>query len=221
MDRRKIKISLAINVMIVVFTITACIIMFTGFKFMEGDIILETTKIGMFKFFTVDSNIFMGIVAFIFSIIEIQILKGKKIEISLKTYIFKLMATVSVGVTFFTVFVYLGNIVEGGILRLLKNSNLFLHLLIPVLSMINFCFFEKTDKIKFKYTIFGTIPVILYSVFYITNILIHLENGKVSTIYDWYWFAQGGMWQLLVVPPFMILCTYLISAGLWRINKKR
>ena len=91
MDNKKIKISLVLNIIIVVFTIIACIIMFTGFKFMEGDLILETTKIGMFKFFTVDSNILMGIVAFIFSIQEIRLLKGKVSEIPLKTYVLKLM----------------------------------------------------------------------------------------------------------------------------------
>ena len=48
-----------------------------------------------------------------------------------------------------------------------------------------------------------------------------MENGKVSTIYDWYWFAQGGIWQMFIVPPFMLLVTYLISVALWRINKKR
>jgi len=218
---KEVKISMAINMIIVILTIIACSIMFSGFKFMEGDIVLETTKIGMLKFFTVDSNIFMGIIAFLFSIMEIKILKGKKLDISIRAYIFKLMATVSVGVTFFTVIIYLGQIVEGGVFTLLKNSNLFFHLIIPVLSIINFCIFEKTDKIKFKYTVFGTVPVILYSIFYITNIVIHLENGKVLPIYDWYWFVQGGMWQLFIVPPFMVLCTYIISFGLWRINKKR
>lgn len=220
MDNRKIKISLVLNIIIVVFTIIACIIMFTGFKFMEGDLILETTKIGMFKFFTVDSNILMGIVAFIFSIQEIKLLKGKISEISLKTYILKLMGTVSVALTFFTVFCYLGQIVEGGVFRLLKNSNLFLHLIIPVLSIVNFCIFEKTDRLKFKFTFLGILPTILYAIFYLTNILIHLENGRVSTIYDWYWFMQGGIWQISIVPPFMLLVTYIISVGLWRINKK-
>ena len=220
MDNRKIKISLVLNIIIVVFTIIACIIMFTGFKFMEGDLILETTKIGMFKFFTVDSNIFMGLVAFIFSIQEIKLLKGKISEISLKTYILKLMGTVSVALTFFTVFCYLGQIVEGGVFRLLKNSNLFLHLIIPVLSIVNFCIFEKTDRLKFKFTFLGILPTILYAIFYLTNILIHLENGRVSTKYDWYWFMQGGIWQMFIVPPFMLLVTYIISVGLWRINKK-
>ena len=141
MENKKIKISLAINIMIVIFTVIACIIMFTGFKFMEGEYVLESTKIGMFRFFTVDSNIFMGIVALIFAIKEIKFLKGKTDEISTRIYSLKLMATVSVGLTFFTVFGYLGPIAEGGIFSLLKNSNLFLHLIIPVLSMVNFSIF--------------------------------------------------------------------------------
>ena len=72
----------------------------------------------------------MGIVALIFVIKEIKLLNGKLDEISNKVYALKLMATVSVGLTFFTVFGYLGPIAEGGILSLLKNSNLFLHLII-------------------------------------------------------------------------------------------
>lgn len=220
MDNKKIKISLAINVMIVIFTIIACIIMFTGFKFMDGEHILESTKIGMFRFFTVDSNIFMGIVALIFATKEIKLLNGKLDEISNKVYALKLMATVSVGLTFFTVFGYLGPIAEGGILSLLKNSNLFLHLIIPVLSMINFSLFEKTDKLKFKYSFLGVLPALVYSIFYMINVLVHMENGKVSPIYDWYWFVQGGIWQVYIVFPVMLIFTYIISVALWRINRK-
>lgn len=220
MENKKIKISLAINIMIVIFTVIACIIMFTGFKFMEGEYVLESTKIGMFRFFTVDSNIFMGIVALIFAIKEIKFLKGKTDEISTRIYSLKLMATVSVGLTFFTVFGYLGPIAEGGIFSLLKNSNLFLHLIIPVLSMVNFSIFEKTNKLKFKYSFLGVIPTMVYSIFYLTNVLAHIENGKVSPIYDWYWFVQGGIWQVYIVFPFMLIFTYIISVALWRINRK-
>ena len=53
--------------------------MFTGFKFMYGyEPILETTKIGMLKFFTVQSNLFMGIVSLLFAIKEVKLLKEKK-----------------------------------------------------------------------------------------------------------------------------------------------
>ena len=131
------------------------------------------------------------------------------------------MATVSVGLTFFTVFGYLGPIAEGGIFSLLKNSNLFLHLIIPVLSMVNFSIFEKTNKLKFKYSFLGVIPTMVYSIFYLTNVLAHIENGKVSPIYDWYWFVQGGVWTAVIVVPVIFILTYLISLIICRCNKKK
>ena len=217
----KTKISLAINIIIVVLTIFAAVIMFTGIKFMEGGYHVESTKLGLLRLFTVQSNLFMGIVAAIFAFKEIRILKGKEKEISTKMYVIKLMSTTAVGLTFLTVFGYLGIIVPGGVIELLKNSNLFFHLLIPVLSMINFAIFERTNKLKFRYTLFGLIPTIVYGIFYATNVLIHMENGKVSPTYDWYWFVQGGIWQMAIVVPLMLAVTYVISLILWRINRKK
>ena len=215
-----IIISLAINICIFIFTILASIIMFTGFKFMHGtDIVLESTKLGMFRFFTVDSNTLMGIVALVFAIKEIQLLKEEIKDIPLKYYILKLMATSAVSLTFFVVFAYLGPISEGGIPIMLMNSNLFFHLIIPVLSILNFVLFEKTDKIKFKHVFSGLIPTLLYGVFYIGNVLIHMENGIVSTRYDWYWFLQNGVWTSIIVVPMILIITYIIDLILWKLNK--
>ena len=185
MNNKSIKISLIFNILIVILTIAASIIMFTGFKYMHGyEIILETTKLGMFKFFTVDSNIFMGIVALLFAVKELRLSNGNKNEITTIDYILKLMATSGVGLTFFVVFAYLGPISKEGIMSMLMNSNLFFHLIIPVLSIITFVFFERSDKLNLKESIWGIIPTFLYGIYYITNILMHMENGKVSPIYD-------------------------------------
>ena len=70
----KYKISLILNIIIVIMVIGASIMMFTGFRFMPGEIILESNKLGMFKFFTVDSNLFMGIISLLFAIFEIRLL---------------------------------------------------------------------------------------------------------------------------------------------------
>jgi hypothetical protein len=217
----KLKVSIVINLLIFVLTVIASIIMFTGFKFMGDEVVLEQTKMGMLKFFTVDSNMFMGIMALIFAIKEIKILKGKNEEISKGLYILKLMATVGVALTFLTVIFYLGPISEGGIPSMLKNSNLFFHLIIPVVSIITFIVFERTDKLSFKHSFLGIVPMFIYSIFYLVNVLIHMENGKVSPIYDWYWFVQGGVWQIVFVMPLMIVGTYLISLALWRINRNK
>lgn len=220
-DFKYIKVSLVINIIITLLTIIASVIMFSGFKFMKGEYVLESTRIGMFRFFTVDSNIFMGIIAFIFSIKEIKILKGEIDNIDKNMYILKLMATVGVALTFFTVFGYLGPISEGGIPSMIKNSNLFFHFIIPVLSVINFVIFERTSNLKFKTTFIGILPTLLYAIYYITNILIHMEEGKISPKYDWYWFAQGGIIQIVIVMPLMLGISYIISLLLWQLNKKR
>ena len=220
-NNKKIRISLIINFIIFLLTTIATIMMFTGFKFMHGpEPILESTKLGMLKYFTVESNIFMGLVALFFVLEEIKILKGKKSEISDKLYILKLMSTTAVGLTFLVVFAYLGPIAENGILSLLMNSSLFFHLIIPVMSMVNFSMFEKTNKLSFKYTFFGLIPSFVYSIFYLTNVLIHIENGMVSTKYDWYWFVQNGVWTAIIVVPSIFAVTYVISLILWRLNHR-
>ena len=209
---KTMKISLIINIIIFIFTIVASIIMFTGFKFMYGyETVLESTRIGMFRFFTVDSNLFMGIIALLFAIEEKKVLDGKKEEISTKMYVLKLMATTGVGLTFFVVFMYLGPIAKGGIPSMIMNSNLFFHLLIPVISMLNFMIFEKTNKLKFKHSFYGVIPMIVYGIYYLGNVLIHVENGKVSPKYDWYWFVQNGIWTAVIVVPMILIFTYGIS----------
>lgn len=219
-NNKRVKMSLYINIMITILTIIATIIMITGFKFMSGvEPVLESTKIGVFKFFTVDSNLFAGIISFIFILNEISIIKGEKKEISDKLYILKLMATTAVSLTFIVVFVYLGNIAENGLISLLLNSNLFFHLIIPLLNIVDFIFFIKKDNITYKYAFYGLIPTLLYAVFYTTNVIIHIENGRVSPKYDWYWFVQNGLWTMVIVAPTILLITYIISLILLLLNK--
>lgn len=209
------KKSLILNIIIVILTIFASFIMFTGIKLTHGaEPLLETSKIGMLKFFTVDSNIFMGLISLLF-IIKIF----KKKEIPKNIYILKLMSTTSVTLTFLVVFLYLGPISKDGIKSMLQNSNLFFHLIIPVLSIITFIKYEKAN-LNLKDTLYGIIPTIIYALFYTINILIHTKNGKVSPIYDWYWFVQNGVKNTIIVLPLIILLTYIISLTLYKLNRR-
>ena len=222
MKKNNIKISIFMNILIFILVLASVIMMFTGFKFMPGyDIVLTASRIEMFKFFTVDSNVLIGIVSLIFAIKEIQLIKGKINDIPTKYYILKLMAVSAVWLTCFVVFTYLGSIAKHGLSSLLMNSNLFFHLIIPVLSILIFIMFEKTDKIKFKHTLYGIVPTVVYGVYYLINVLLHVENGMVSPAYDWYWFVQSGIWTALVVIPLIFGITYIISLIIWRLNRKK
>ena len=216
-----IKVSLIINMLIVVLTFVASLIMFTGFRFMHGyEVVLESTKIGMFRFYTVDSNLFMGLVSLLLAIKEINILKGRQKEIPKKYYILKLMSTSAVGLTFFIVFAYLGPISKGGIASMLMNSNLFFHLIIPVVSIMEFILVEKTDKLSFKDTKYALVPTLIYGIYYLSNVLMHMENGKFSPEYDWYWFVQNGVWTSLIVVLVIFLIAYIIGVLIWKLNRK-
>lgn len=215
---KKYKISLILNIIIFLMVMIASIMMFTGFRFMPGEIILESNKLGMFKFFTVDSNLFMGIISLIFAIFEMRLLKGKIDEFPRYMYILKLMATTSVTLTFLVVFSYLGPLV-GNIYLMILNSNLFFHLLVPLFSMITFVFFERNNKMSFKYSFYGLIPVIMYGLYYLVNVLVHMDNGIVSPVYDFYHFVQNGVWTAIIVVPAMFIISYIISLGLWGLNR--
>ena len=220
-SKQKLKISLILNIVIVIMTIFAFITMFTDFKFMPGtETTIASSKVGRLRFFTIDSNLLMGIAALIFLIQEIKLLKGKIKEIDRKYYIFNLMSTSAVALTFMVVLVYLGQIAPNGLYSMYIDKNLFFHGLIPLVAIINFIFFTNTDKLKFKDTYYGLIPMILYSIYYITNVVIHVDNFKVSEKYDWYYFVQGNILKVFFVVPLIFLVSYGLSYILWYLNKR-
>ncbi len=224
MKKKNIVLSIIFNSLIILCFIFASIIVFTGLEFMHGQgIELEPTIKNMLKFFTVDSNIFMFIVAVIFLVYDILLLQKKNKKIPKEIYILKLMSTSGVSLTLSVVMLYLQFIVKGGLWTLLMNSNLFLHLVIPVLSIITFVFFEKSNELKFKDTLYGLIPMGLYGLFYITNVLVHTDHWQVSPKYDFYYFVYNGVWKLFIVLPIIFALNYLLSYLLYRFNhiKKR
>lgn len=216
----KLKVSLGINIVIFIFVAVATVFMLLGIQFMGYEPSLSVRGIDAFRFFTVESNVLMGLMALIFAIFEIKVLKGRRKYIPSKIYILKHIFTVAVVLTMVTTAAFLAPTAPNGYFSMFKNSNLFYHFVVPLLSLITFVFFEGTGKIRFRYTFFGVLPMIVYGVFYSINIFSHMEYGRVSIVYDWYGFAQSGTRELIFVIPVIISATYLISYLLWEFNRK-
>ena len=166
----------------------------------------------MLKFFTVESNIFMG-VASLLSLIFILIGKYPK-WLSLVKYI----ATGTVTLTFLTVMFYLGPTL--GMLSMLKDANLFMHLIVPVLAIAQLFLLEpKLEEMKFvKSTLLSIIPMSIYGIAYLLNVIIN--NGYGTTKYDWYYFGSLGPWAGVGMYFLMLASTYLIGVGLYFGYKK-
>lgn len=220
MNNRSIKTSLILNIIIFVLVVLGTIFMVTGFRFMGNTQVLASTGFEPLKFYTVDSNLFVGLASLILIIYEYLFLNKKINKIPKFVYILKYIGTVAVSLTFLVTLLYLAPSYGKNFLFLYQNSNLIFHLIVPVLSFISFTCFEKI-KLDFKYTFYGVSTMIVYGIYYVINILIHQENGKVALEYDWYGFVKGGVSTIFIVFSLILLFTYLISFGIFKLSKDK
>ena len=215
---KKYKTSLILNIIIFVLVIVGTVFMLAGIKIMGEDIVLANASIEAFKFFTVDSNLLMGIAAAVFAYYDYLIITKRKKEIPAKVYALKHLATVSVMLTFFVTVFYLAPFSEYEFLAFFRNSNLFFHLVVPILSLITYVFFEKKNQGR-EVILYGIVPMFLYSIFYILVYFFHTGNDPVRD-YDWYKFMSGSVLRSIISITSVYLITYLISYALWIFNKR-
>lgn len=219
---KKIKLSLILNIIIFILVLIGLVFMITGFRFMGEDKLLVAKNIEAFKFFTVDSNLLMGLAALIYVIYQLLIEKKKIKEMPKIVSIIKFVATVSVSLTFAIVLFYLAPFSDYEFFDFYTNSNLFFHLFVPVLSIITFACFEKKYEINNKAILWGFVPILIYSTYYMIGAYSHVADGKVTEGYDWYGFLKNGasFTSALVVFVIMIVTTYLIIFTLKTANSK-
>lgn len=212
-----ISVSLIINISIFLLVLFSVITMYCGIDFMKKEGVLEVQGKEMFRFFTIDSNVLMGLCSLIMAFYEFLFLTGK-IEI-LPTFIFtiKLMGTSAVMLTFLvTIFFLVPQYKNPKVL--FYNSNFFFHLIVPILACISFVFFEKTNTIHFVYTLYGILPTFIYAIYYVIEIYCHLDHGKVSKHYDFYNFTFGNIKLMPISASVVLLISYLITLSLWILN---
>ncbi|MBR6340282.1 MAG: hypothetical protein IKR64_00130 [Treponema sp.] len=219
MNKRQ-KAAIIFNIIIFVFTLFATISMLVGFQFMGKLMVLSEKNYMAFKYFTVDSNVFAGLLALAYIIYKLSP-KGKTtLQLPKVFYILKLAATTGVTLTMMVTVFFLAPTSHGNFLHYFTNSNFFMHLITPLFCIISFIFFEEYRPQKFLLSLAGIIPMMLYSFYYIPNILFHLENGQVPKSRDWYGFLQGGLNTVWFVLPLLYLITWIFAIGLWALNKK-
>ena len=179
---------------------------------------LSDTGVTLFKYYTVDSNLFVGVASLLLIIYEILLINKKIKPIPKYVYILKFIGTVAVTLTFMVTLFYLAPTYGSNFFFLYQNANFFYHFLVPIISMISFIYYEKTI-IDEKYIKYGLSTMILYGIYYLINVLVHMENGKVSFEYDWYGFAGGGVITIIITIVLMLTITYLISKVLFKKNQ--
>ena len=210
MNRKEHKtFEIILNLIIVIFTVIGIILILTS-EAEEGA--LQSSGIENFKFYTVLTNVFCGIVASVFLVVKILKKDTEKIRV------LKLAAVVGVAITFAVVAFMFGPLY--GFLQFYKRGNLFFHLLLPVTAMIEFIFIRR-KKIPFKFTVFAAIPTLLYGIGYLLNILINGIGGPWPDTNDFYGFLNWG-WPVGIAIFTGIPLTAFAVACLFRaISNKR
>lgn len=224
----KKKIVITLNLLIVACTLVGLWIMLD--KNGDNGGVLITSGWANLRYFTVQSNILCGIVAAIYLVSGFLRGHGKSPasqdvpasqdapitkETSCPAWMMtlKLAATAAVMVTFLVVACFFGPIYGYG--QLYLGSNLFFHLIIPLLGMVEFCLLD--GSLPFRNTFLAGSPALIYGCFYLGNILIN-GKGEWPNTNDWYGFMNWGAIPAALIFSGIVLTDWGVACLLRWIN---
>ena len=217
---RTVKRARSCNLITAVMILFSVVWMFSGVIIGHGKVALTTARWGMLKYYTVDSNILMLVVAAIAAHAQNEVLKGKRAELPSWLPALKLIGVVGVTLTMLVTVFFLGPTMPGGYRALFSNSNFFLHLVNPLMSIYTLLVPERGSCAERKEALYGVSSVVIYAACYALNCAVHTVDNVVPRQVDWYGFAAAGLRMgCLVALPLLLLCSYAISLALWRLNR--
>ena len=171
----------------------------------------------VFYFFTVQSNIFIIAMAFLFLGHQIICLINKKETVNQVMLQIKFVATVAITITFLVFFTMLAPLM--GVDYLLSFKNFSLHAIVPILAIIDFIVFDTDINISYPKSLIGTIAPVSYVVF-VYAIGVPLKLQYAENLYFPYFFLnyeQNGFFfekGFGVIPWVIVLLTAICGLSL-------
>ena len=215
---KKSHMSIIFNATTIIFVVIGLVMMFNGIQFIEAPKGLDVSGVEMLKFYTVDTNILVAISSFFVLMYRIDHLTDRRKRLPVPLMVFKQLSVVGIAITFIVTLVYLAPFGPYGFMNMYINANLFFHLIVPIISIINYVFFERYDN-NLSYTWWGLLTMLFYSLYYVINILIHLNKPNVLS-YDFYGFTGGNLHNMAFVIILMYGLAAFISISLIQLNIK-
>lgn len=178
--------------------------------FSRSDVPLTAMGLHSLRYFTVLSNLLLGLASLIYAAFIARALR-RGAPIPLWAHALKFAATVAVTVTLMTVLLFLGPTM--GYAAMFAGANLWLHLVLPVIGIVEFVFFDVSLGLPFAATLLGALPTFLYGLGYWANILMNgLGSGMATN--DWYGFATWGVERLPLVLLVMLALSWLFAVAI-------
>ena len=210
MKDKRLLVSFILNLVIFSFVLTGTIIAFT-----IGDGILMATFPEIFKYFTFQSNVCMGIVALIYAYFQLQMIRGKIEKIPHVLNVFYHVGATAVGLTFLIVVIFLAP--GYGFDKMYNYANLFFHALAPVVAMANYMFFSKECRIRVVDTPFAIMPSLLYGIVYFIIVVSNNAYGDINI--DFYMFGKDGPWIGALNFLAVMSIAYIFGLFIYFINR--
>ena len=168
--------------------------------------LLTSFGVQNFKYFTVDSNLLLGLVCLAELILTAAgvTARSERVRLWLERLVY--VATVAVALTFTVVVCVFAPFV--GLRPLVQDANLYFHLIEPVLAMLALCAFRRGRMIPLWETALALVPTTAYGLYY-TAVL--LARGVRFPETDWYGFASRGVVGSVAVAVFLHLLTWALA----------
>lgn len=194
---KKENLSLAASALIVVLTAIGACVMLTNSR--EGLLIVHGVR--NFRYFTVDSNILLGLVHL--ALLITACVRRGRTPLVLECLVY--VATVATSLTFAIVVGFFGPSIGYG--ELFRDANLYFHGIVPVLGIVVLCVFHRR-RIPMRETLIAVIPSAVYGLYYT---LVLLTRGVRFPDTDWYGFAQNGLGGSVVSAAGVFLVTWVLA----------
>ena len=146
--------------------------------------VLTASGFRSLKYFTVLSNLLQAGASLAYAM-AVLTTGGAPLGVRMVKY----AATASVMLTFLVVVAFLGPVF--GYKGMYEGGNLWLHLVVPLAAAADFMLLDRSGPIPFGASFAALVPMLMYAVFYVGNILargIRTEHGTN----DWYGFLGRG-----------------------------
>lgn len=174
---------------------------------------LSDTGVRSLRYFTVLSNFLCGIAALI-HFFFLALRKTAPRWVLRLSYI----GTAAVGVTLMVVLLFLGPLY--GYREMLKGANLWFHLLIPLLAILDHILLEPGERPSFRDTFLAVLPTVLYGLGYIANLLVN-GVGQWPDTNDWYLFTLWGTPVAACIFAGILLLNWGIALALRALGRAR
>ena len=199
---------IAIKAVLVIVAILGIVLTAQSTEFMGGG--------SVFFFFTVQSNIFIMLIALLFLINEVELLISKKNYINQVFLHIKYVATIAITITFIVFFTMLAPLM--GMDYLLSFKNFSLHAIVPILAIVDFFLFDKDIQLTYKSSLLATIPPVCYVVFVYVGAIFKIQYAKnlyypyffLNIDTNGFFFEKGTMG---IIPWIIILLGFIIGLG--------